>query len=76
LDGDDGGTFLINLKGDPSVAEADGTAQCTITMDAQDFVQLVESRGDSRQLFFMGKLRVEGDIGLAMKLRQLTEMFK
>jgi putative sterol carrier protein len=74
LDGDGGGTFLMDLTDCPGVTEADGDAHCTIKMGAKDFVDMVEGRVDSRQLFFMGKLRVEGDMGLAMKLKKLGEM--
>jgi predicted lipid carrier protein YhbT len=43
-------------------------------MAASDFIDLVEGRKDRRALFFMGKLTVEGDWGLAMKLKSLDEM--
>lgn len=76
LDGDGGRTFLLNLTDNPGVTESDGPAQCTIKMAAKDFVELIESRGDARQFFFMGKLKIEGDYGLAIKLRKLTEMFR
>jgi putative sterol carrier protein len=74
LDGDGGGTFVVSLTDDPGVSEGDGTAQCTIKMAAKDFVDMIEGRADRRALFFMGKLRVEGDWGLAMKLKGLQEM--
>lgn len=74
LDGDGGGTFMMHLTDNPGVTEADGAAQCTIKMAANDFVDMVEGRADARQLFFSGKLRVEGDMGLAMKLKKIGEM--
>lgn len=76
LDGDGGGTFLIDLADNPGVTEADGAAHCTIIMAATDFVEMIESRADSRQFFFMGRLKIEGNIGLAIKLRKLSEMFR
>lgn len=74
LDGDDGGTFIVSLTDDPGVSEGDGAAQCTIKMAAKDFVDMIEGRADRRALFFMGRLKVEGDWGLAMKLKGLQEM--
>ena len=76
LAGDGGGTFLIDLTDNPGVTEADGAAQCTITMAAADFVDMIESRGDARQFFFMGKLKIDGNMGLAIKLRKVSEMFR
>ena len=76
LDGDGGGTFIMNLKDAPGVTEGDGAAQCTIKMDAKDFVDMREGRANGQQLFFAGKLKIEGDMGLAMKLQKLTEVLK
>ena len=43
-------------------------------MAARDFIDVVEGRADRRALFFMGRLSVEGDWALAMKLKKLDEM--
>jgi putative sterol carrier protein len=75
LSGDDGGTFVINLADNPGVTEGDGAANCTIKMAAKDFAKMVAKRSDPRSFFFLGKLRVEGDMGLALKLKKfLMEM--
>jgi predicted lipid carrier protein YhbT len=74
LDGDDARTFIVDLTDTPRVVDGDGAAQCTIRMAARDFIDLVEGRADRRALFFMGRLSVEGDWGLAMKLKSLDEM--
>ena len=76
LDGDGGGTYVINLKDEVGVTEGDGDAMCTIKMEAQDYVDMVEGKANGQQLFFTGKLKIEGDMGLAMKLQKLTEMLK
>jgi len=76
LEGDGGGTWLLDLREDPSVSEGDGEAQCTIRMEASDYVEMVEGRVNGQQLFFTGKLKVEGDMGLAMKLSNITEILK
>lgn len=74
LEGDGGGTWIMDLRNEPKVVEGDGDAQCTILMAASDYVDMMEGRAQGQQLFFMGKLRIEGDMGLAMKLQSLTEL--
>jgi putative sterol carrier protein len=74
LDGNDARTFVVDLTDNPRVIDGDAAAQCTIYMAAKDFIDLVEGRADRRALFFMGKLSVKGDWGLAMKLKSLDEM--
>ena len=74
LSGSGGGTWIVNLKDDPSIKQGDGAADCTLSLDADDFVQLLEDPGSGQALFFSGKLQVDGDIGLALKLQQLTEL--
>jgi putative sterol carrier protein len=76
LDGDGGGTYLVDLKSDLKVTEGDGPAACTVLMTAADFVDLFEGRANGQALFFGGRLRVEGDMGLALKLQTLTDVVK
>ena len=74
LVGDGGGTWVVDLKDSPKVSEGDGEADCTLSMDATDFVDLLEGRANGQQLFFQGKLRIEGDMGLALKLQNLADL--
>jgi putative sterol carrier protein len=74
LDGIGGRTFILDLGEYPKVVDGDGDADCTIYMEASDFIALMEGRADRRALFFMGKLSVEGDWGLAMKLKDIDEL--
>ena len=76
LAGDGGGTWVMNLKDNPGVTEGEGDAACTIKMAANDYVDMLEGRANGQQLFFSGKLKIEGDMGLAMKLQKLTEVLK
>jgi putative sterol carrier protein len=76
LEGDGGATYLVDLKQGLTVTQADGPAACTIRMTAQDFVDLFEGRANGQALFFGGRLRVEGDMGLALKLQTLTDIVK
>jgi len=73
LGGEGGCTFVLNLTDTPGVTEGDGDANCTIRMAASDFIEMAEGRIDSRELFFAGRLRVDGDMGLALKLKKLRD---
>ena len=73
VDGDGGGVWTVDLR------KADGwvtsgvidDAGCVIHVAAEDFVGLATGTIPGPQLFMMGKLRIEGDMGLAMKLGQV-----
>ena len=51
-------------------------ADCRLVLTCDDFVDLVEGRVSGQALFGAGKLRIDGDLGLAMKLQQLTELLR
>jgi putative sterol carrier protein len=76
LEGDGGGNFIVNLKDNPGVTEGDGAAECTIRMTSQDFVDLTEGKANGQQLFFTGRLKVEGDMSLALRLQPLMDILK
>jgi putative sterol carrier protein len=76
LDGADGGTWLVNLKDAPGARAGDGPSDCTISLAAKDFVDLVEGRANGQQLYFQGKLRIDGNLGLALKLQNLADLAK
>lgn len=73
ISGDDGGTWSVDLRKDADWV-TNGSIDdpgCTINITDEDFMGLVEGRTPGPQLFMMGKLRIEGDMGLAMKLGQI-----
>src|SRR5690606_25866030 len=76
LQGEGGGTWLADFRDNPSIEAGDGEAECTIIMAASDYVDMVEGRANAQQLFFTGKLKVEGDMGLAMKLGDIADIMK
>jgi putative sterol carrier protein len=61
-----------NVKlADGKVAVAEGEApspNCTITMAEADFLDLVSGKLNGQMAFLTGKLKVAGDMGLALKL--------
>jgi putative sterol carrier protein len=53
----------------PNVVNNDDTdADCTIRMSVEDFESLLAGDLDPTTAFMMGKLKVDGDMGIAMKL--------
>lgn len=70
--GDGGGTWLVDLT-EPGgkIAAEDGDAKCTITIEGSDLVNIVNGKLNAQMAFMSGKLKVAGDMGLAMKLGQL-----
>lgn len=76
LEGEGGGTWLMNLKGDACLTPGDGPADCTLTMSAADGVSLFEGGVSGEQLFFSNQLRVEGDMSLALRLQSLLAIVR
>ncbi len=78
-----GARYQINISGEgewyidvsssgPSIGPGAQSADCTITIAAEDFQKLVENpQANGMQLFFAGKLKVAGDQTLALKISKL-----
>ncbi|MBN2386097.1 MAG: SCP2 sterol-binding domain-containing protein [Anaerolineales bacterium] len=49
-------------------------AKLTVTADSDDFVQIFTGKMDGMQAFMSGKLRLAGDMNLAMKLMSMFAM--
>ena len=43
----------------------------TFTISDQDFIALIEGKLDAQNAFFTGKLKLAGDMGLALRVPQL-----
>ena len=73
LSGEDGGSYHIVLQDGKGEAGAGAPASpnTTISMAASDFVALSTGKLDPTMAFMTGKLKVKGDMGLAMKLQSL-----
>lgn len=62
---------LLIDDGTINVEEGDGDAQCTVVISAEDFDQLTDGKLNPQMAFMSGKLKIQGDMGLAMKLGQV-----
>eukprot|EP00127_Corallochytrium_limacisporum_P000194 Clim_evm11s7 gene=Clim_evmTU11s7 len=70
--GSDEAIWVVDLKnGTGTVKRGDGTADCTMKMSDDDFVQLMMGKLDAQKAFFAGKLKIQGNMALAMKLQNL-----
>ena len=67
---DCGDAGAITLEGGQALLE-DRPAQCTIHMTAENLAKLIAGKLNPMTAFAMGKLKVSGDMTLAMKLGQL-----
>jgi len=69
------GVDLKNGKGSVSNG-APATADCTITIAEEDFVNLMLGKANGQSLFMSGKLKIQGNMGLAMKLDKIPKVSK
>jgi len=67
--GDAGKIFLDGIGG--SVSQEDAAADTTIKVKLEDFVSMAEGKLDPTAAFMQGKLKVEGDMGVAMQLQSV-----
>jgi putative sterol carrier protein len=71
--GADGGAWSVDCT-QPGGVVAAGTAtapRCTVSMVDADFLKLVTGKLNAQMAFMTGKIKIQGDMGLAMKLQQL-----
>jgi len=71
------GNFAYNvlIKEDKATV-AEGAApspDCTVTITENDFIDLVSGKLNGQMAFFTGKLKVVGNINLALRLGSLIE---
>jgi len=67
-------SWLVDLKnGSGSIKQGTGTADCTITVGDDDFVGMMTGKVNSQNLFMQGKLKIAGNMGVAMKLSKLQD---
>lgn len=66
-------TWVVDVKnGKGSVLpNSDKKADCTITMADSDLLALMTGKMNPQSAFFQGKLKITGNMGLAMKLQNL-----
>ena len=77
ISGEGGGTWNAVIK-DGACTVTQGPAasgpNLTLSISAQDWVDMLSGKQSGQMLFMSGKLKVKGDMGLAMKLGSMFSM--
>jgi putative sterol carrier protein len=75
ITGDGGGKWYMVVKdSEMSITEGEhDSANITITMAAQDYIDMIEGKLNGQAAFMSGKLKIAGDMSLGMKLGSLFE---
>lgn len=72
--GDPGSVYIDGKSSPNSVSDGAGKdADCTISLTLETFEKMVKGELDGTSAFMQGKLRVAGDMGLAMKLGPILQ---
>jgi putative sterol carrier protein len=74
IGGDGGGKWFADLTKTegPWIEQRDGEAKCTITVPkGEDWVAIASGKMNPTSAFMQGKIKVKGDMSLAMKLQSL-----
>jgi putative sterol carrier protein len=70
---DEGSIYIDGKQSPPQVTGDDKPADCTIKMSLADLTDLIGGKLDGMTAFMSGKLKVEGDMGVAMKLQSILK---
>lgn len=70
---EDGILFVDATQNPPVISESDEDAEVTLTTSLETFEKIVDGKQDPNIAFMMGKLKVKGSMGLALKLNGLLE---
>merc|ERR1712232_417177 len=75
----DGDSWVVDLKTPPgsvSKGAPSGKADCTLSLSKDDFVAMSTGELDGQSAFMQGKLKIAGNMALAMKLGQVMNAKK
>ncbi|KAL4825769.1 hypothetical protein H8958_009753, partial [Nasalis larvatus] len=74
LSGEDGGTWFLDLKskgGNVGYGEPSEQADVVMSMSTDDFVKMFSGKLKPTMAFMSGKLKIKGNMALAIKLEKL-----
>ncbi|WP_025785966.1 SCP2 sterol-binding domain-containing protein [Sporosarcina sp. D27] len=78
LSGDEARNYVLvfaDNKASVLTKETD-EADCTLTMKVEDFYKLLAGKLNTTTAFMMGKLKVKGSLGLALKLENILTQYR
>ena len=70
---DQGVVYIDGNANPPDVSNDDKAADCTLNMAFSDFDDMINGKLDGMTAFMTGKLKIEGDMGVAMKLQSILK---
>ena len=76
LTGEEGGDYIVTIQ-DGKCTVVEGIAEnptMTLTADGRDFGDVLLGKANGMQYFMTGKLKLSGDLNLAMKLTSFFKM--
>ena len=71
--GDDGCVLVDATENPPKISNDDSDADLTLSCSIEVFENIARGKQDPNIAFMMGKLKVSGPMGLALKLASLLE---
>jgi putative sterol carrier protein len=73
LNGDDGGTWQVQVEGGVCSVEKGAPAQASITvlMTAADYVEMIVGQLNPQMAFMEGRLKIQGNTELALVMQKL-----
>jgi len=73
ISGPGGGTWTVDATGGTGkVSEGSGgAAKCTVICGDTDFEGILNKKTNAQMAFMTGKLKIKGDMGLALKLQKI-----
>ena len=77
LSGEDGGIYGLKItdgKAETSTGDP-GEVDCALSMSVKDFKKLLAGNLNSTASYMMGKLKVKGSLGHALKLESLLKQY-
>ena len=68
----DEGSVILDASQVPNIVSTEGAVpDCTMVISVEDFMAMAEGSLDGVSAFMTGRLKVSGDMGIAMKLGAL-----